>query len=192
MRNKAYLTLVYIFVALACNNPATVNSPEKEDSIKPTPRTNEIKPGNNAELQQSGIPDFLDLVKNNTEKGRMWLQGVEKSDSTGPYVIEEFFSDTLNFRLLYYPRDGNKAAVDFNTVANGKKNNFKDFICFAFVYPMKNPNTMEDEHAENTKYPVTVKAYVRKETVWNFSSESKVNSLKELSQFEIRSIYANL
>jgi hypothetical protein len=173
-----------------CNNTKHPDNPISKDSSERTAQQAENELSNIS--NSSKMSDFLTLVGNSMEAGKYSLQGVTYSDSAGPYVIKQFYSDSLDFDLLFYPKNGDKKVVDFDAVRKGKSNGYKDFICFAFVYPMQNPDSMQDYHADNTTYPVLVKAYARKSTTWNFIAQSKVNSLSEMSEFKIKIIYMNI
>ncbi|PZR07017.1 MAG: hypothetical protein DI539_24185, partial [Flavobacterium psychrophilum] len=139
------------------------------------------------------IPDYLALSKNeNTESSRGFLQGVNTSDSAGPYIVTDYYSDSLSFQLLYVSRAYEKEAITFDSIQKAELNGYKDFVCYTFVYPMLAPDKMKDYHNDNVTYPVNVKCYVRKVNGWKFLSESKVNDLRELSQYKIKCIYATI
>ncbi len=139
------------------------------------------------------MPDFLTLSKNeNTESSKGFLQGVNTSDSSGPYIFTEYYSDSLSFQLIYVSRSYEKDAITFDSIQKAEGNDYRDFICYTFVYPMQNPDKMEDYHKDNVTYPVNVKCYVRKMKNWELLSESKVNDLRELSQYKIKCIYSTI
>ncbi len=121
------------------------------------------------------------------------LQGVKKSDSAGPYVIREFISDTLSFDLIFFPKNVNKNAVDFGGFDKDSVNNYHDYVCFAFVYPMKYVEpTIANYHSDNTPYPVSVKSYVKRGNTWVFISQQKVRNLAQLSSYKIHTMYQNI
>lgn len=144
-------------------------------------------------VKASMIPDFLALSKNeNTESSKGFLQGVNTSDSSGPYIITEYYHDSLSFQLIYVSRSYEKEAITFDSIQKAEGNDYRDFLCYSFVYPMQNPYKMEDYHEDNVTYPVNVKCYIRKMNDWEFLSESKVNDLRELSQYKIKCIYSTI
>jgi|GEM_PF-4717100 len=144
------------------------------------------------EASPTGYPDFIKLSKLADEKGKIFLQGVDRSDSSGPYIVIDLALDTISFRLLFYPRSGDKNGTDFKAISEGYANNFKDFICFAFVYKMRTKREMKDEHADPTDYPAAVKAYVKKTDAWEILGEGSANNLSELSRLEINWIYKGI
>ena len=135
-------------------------------------------------------PDFLKISENSTEAFIGHLQGVEKSDSSGPYAIREVYGDTLSFALIFYPTSISKDSVTFEKIKKARENDYHDYLCFAFVYPMKDPTKMKNYHDDNTTYPVTVDSYVRRNKTWEFISKLTVNNLEELSQYEIKCMYS--
>ena len=48
--------------------------------------------------------NFLGIAKDAEESWFGNLQGVQVSDSSGPYVFKQFISDTLSFQLIFYPK----------------------------------------------------------------------------------------
>ncbi len=136
--------------------------------------------------------DFLGISKKNREANIGFLQGVAKSDSSGPYIIKDIITDTLSFRLLFYPKNDDKSLVNFSNFKRAEDNNYQDYICFAFVYVMVDPYKMKDYHADNVRYPIIVKSFVRKKNDWDFVNSSKIQNQSELSKFEIKSIYETI
>src|SRR5690349_3531420 len=63
------------------------------------------------------VPDFLKLVNTKSLGFRGYFQGVGDTDSAGPYVFNEYFSDTLSFRLVYVPLQLDKKDVTFDSIA---------------------------------------------------------------------------
>lgn len=136
------------------------------------------------------VPDFLALSKNENAAYNGFLQGVDRSDSSGPYIYSEYFSDSLSFQLFFVPKYQEKDIITFDSIRRAATSGYRDYFCLAFVYPMQDPDKMEDYHADNVVYPVNVKCYVRKDRIWEFLSESQVIDLTDLSQFKIRCIYS--
>ncbi len=135
-------------------------------------------------------PDFIALSKHSSTTIQAYLEGVENSDSNGPYVETDYYSDTLDFSLIYYPRNGNKKRVELDSVTQDAATGFHNFVLFAFVYPMKDPVKMKDLHADNITYPLNVKAYYRRDTQWAYLSQDTVATLNELTEYQIRSMYS--
>ena len=141
---------------------------------------------------KSNTIDFIELSKNSAESYFGYLAGVEKSDSSGPYVIRQYFSDTLSFQLLFYPKKLEKGQVGFENVEQDATNKYENFECFAFVYRITEPSKMKNYHEDNATYPLVVKSYIRKSRSWKFIAKFEVNNLTELSNSKIKCIYSNL
>ena len=182
---------ILILILYSCTNHRA-NVDTKDSSVQPISDTNENKYTVANRNDSKAIPDFLAIANTVKNASRVYLQGVEKSDSSGPYVIKEFVGDTLSFDLIFYPKNGNKSDVTFEGIKGARMNDYHDFYCFVFVYPMKDPDKMKDYHADNAVYPVVVNSYVRKENSWTFLSQAKARNLSELSEYEIKTLYSSL
>jgi hypothetical protein len=190
MRNRNLL-IIYFSIFFGCHN-VDIKTPISKSSDsgnlgKIGKNETSLKNDNSGNI----IPDFLKISKEG-EINFGFLQGVEQNDSSGPYFIKEFITDSLSFRLIFYSKNGNKSTVTFADLREGEANDYKYFICFAFVFPMLDPYKMKNYHDDNTKYPVTVKSYMKKGRNWQFVSNLKVSSISDLSQYEINTIYMNL
>jgi hypothetical protein len=96
----------------------------------------------------------------------------------------------LSFDLIFFPKTLNKDAIGFEDIEKADSNGYKDYLCFAFVYPMKKfAPASKYYHSDNTPYPVTIKSYVKRVNMWNFISKKKVKDLNELSQYKIQTMY---
>lgn len=192
MRNIFFVIVSFIIVE-GCANPENSNNIVKKDTVEQnSSQSNESKSIEKSKDKSNleAAPDFLALSKNIDIAYQGYLQGVSKNDSSGPYFFKEYFSDTLSFQLIYFPKNKNRKNVNYDSIKIAEANNYQDYICFAFVYLMLDPDKMKDYHADNVIYPVNVKTYVRKANNWEFLSQSKVKNLRELSQYEIKSIYS--
>ena len=185
------LLLYIIFFSVACNNTKTPISDTKSKSIN----SDSVKDISNHELSNSGadqVPDFLAIGKSTSTSYQGYLHGVEKSDSSGPYFFKQYFGDTLTFELIIIPKRGDKKDVKYDSIISAASNNYADYICFAFVYKMKDPDSMRDYHASNVEYPTNVKAYVKKNEKWSFISQSLAKNITQLSKYKIQTIFSNM
>lgn len=189
--------LILALCAIQCNN----DNPEKESKLEPpendpvlAEREAEAVASDTVELKQVFIfnrPDFFTLIKDGKASYWGYLQGVEKSDSSGPYFMSEYFSDTLSFELFYVPEDlSRRDKISFDSIEVARANDFQGYNCYAFVYPMVDPDKAEDYHADNTPYPVVVYSYYREKGSWKELDAATANDLTELSQIRMRAIYA--
>jgi hypothetical protein len=132
------------------------------------------------------IPDFLALSRKVVEASKSYLAGVPNSDSSGPYVIKEYYSDTLSFRILLVLKNRPNSSVEITSL-DSSPNDYQDFIAYAFVYPMLNPDKI-GYHDSNVRYPVTVKTYFRNERTWKFLDSALVKNQIEFGRFEVSCI----
>ena len=196
-RMKILFQLIAVLIYMAgCANSETGNKSGSKDSFnqKLTKVDSSNFPATLEDtIKRRNIPDFLIISKKAKEATMGYLQGVEKNDSSGPYIVREFISDTLSFDLIFFPKNMNKSFVDFEAIKNAETNDYKDFLCFAFLYTIKTSNNSgKGYHEDNTPYPVVVKSYVKKTSGWEFYSQQEINNLTELSHYEIRTMYANI
>jgi hypothetical protein len=194
MKNSGRLVIILIFI-VSCSNKRNDGGVPK-DSISQeinATDTGKSKIRNTTSVSFNNNPDFLEISKHSTESYIGYLQGVEKSDSSGPFYMREFISDSLSFDLIFFPKNLNKGAVDFVTIKEASVSDYRDFVCFAFVYPMKDVEIGDaNYHSDNTPYPVLVKSYIKKEGGWILVSEQKAKNLADLSQYEVNTMYKNL
>jgi hypothetical protein len=191
---KNSLTIIIIYILGSCTSNLNENT-TSADSKKNLTDTEDIAsaPMKKDSIVSNNIPNFLELSKKATETTIGNLQGVKKNDSSGPYAIKEVISDSLSFDLILVPKYLKKNLVDFDTLKKGAENNYKDFFCYAFVYPMRKFNPAnESYHLDNTTYPVFVKSYFIRKNIWVFISSKEINNLTELSTFKILTIYSNM
>ena len=189
--NKTSISVIMLLVILGCKNENSKQLTLKDSSIN----VEEVKQSRKLvkhDPKNSKIYDFLKISEDAKESFMGYMGGVEKSDSSGPYVTKEFVSDTLSFELFFFPRKLNKNSVDFTAVKKAKSDNYRDFVCFAFVYPMKNSQNMNDSkyHDDNITYPVVIKSYARRGQLWEFVSTFLANDLSELRRYEIKTMYS--
>lgn len=134
--------------------------------------------------------DFVEKIRTVDEASKIFLQGVERSDSSGPYIIKKYYGEPLTYSMIFYPKNIAKDSVKLSMIRTAGLNRYRDFICFAFVYPMKNPSLLKDYHDSNVSYPISIKSYSHSDGKWTYLSEDSVHNVTELSRFEIRSIYS--
>lgn len=142
------------------------------------------------ESTTANVPDFLLLAKGTSTTYQGFLQGVNRNDSSGPYLFREYFGDTLSFQIIFIPKSGDKQHSNFDSLKVAETNNYADFNYVVFIYPMHDPDKSKDFHASNEKYPVEIKTFVKRATRWEFLSESKVNNLTEMSRYKIKCIFS--
>jgi hypothetical protein len=159
--SPAYSMLLLMIVG--CTNNSTENKAMQDSVSRELPKidNNKIQTNSKDITIRSNPPDFLEISKKAKESFIGYLQGVEKSDSSGPFVIREYISDTLSFALIFSPKQVEKSAVDFKAIRKAAANNYDDYLCLAFVYPMKNVDPAnKDYHVDTTPYPISIESYL--------------------------------
>lgn len=185
--------LVTLTIIFSCTNVNDKNSKDKNTLKKETNKVSVDSINISNTIPKNVIPDFLILSQEATEESFGNLQGVKMSDSAGPYMMRDYVNDSISFTLIFYPKSVEKGKVDFSQIKmKYMQNNYKDFYCFAFVFPFPDPEKVKDYHADNTPYPINVKSYFRQKGSWNFISSRVAKNLTELSTYEIEVMYSNL
>jgi hypothetical protein len=124
------------------------------------------------------------------------LQGVDASkDSIKNFYFAECFDCKETYQVIFVHKDiyrRNDEAYEllskeFNT---GCSDYFKNFYCFAFVCPMRDPDKQKDPHALNVDFPTIVRVYKRMNNDnWKFIKESNVMNYKQYALLKFKSIY---
>ena len=185
-----------LYTCIAFIFSACLNNTNRKIALKDSAFNKKIEGYNDSNstiksMPSDSVPDFLSFKMKERSFGI--FQNIDRTDSAGPYVHWKYYSDTLSFELIFYPKNISKKLVEFSSFERKYgQNNYVDFNCFAFVYPMIDPEKDGDYHADNTPYPVTVKAYFRKNGLWNFVSSREVKNMTELSKYRVDVMYSNL
>jgi hypothetical protein len=184
--------LIFIFL-LSCQNLAPQN---REGFNK---RSDSSKFVDDSEKANEGLKDtngfFLDCQKwSGSSMG--YLQEVESSkDSLGPFCFYESYDGKETFEAIFAYKDFvQRKNVDqdsvWNSFKNGCSGDFKDFQCFVFAYPMRDPDKQKDIHALNVDFPVTVRVYKRLNMDhWQHLETVKVKAFKELATIQFNALY---
>jgi len=123
-----------------------------------------------------------------------YLQGVEASkDSLGDFCFYECYDckETFQIILVHKTQRGNDTDNSvWNEFENSCGNQYANFNCFAFVYPMRDPDKQKDVHAMNVDFPVTVRAYERTNgDSWRFLKKVRAKNFHALSLLQFKTIY---
>jgi hypothetical protein len=164
----------------------------------------------NGDNDKSKMPsDTLDFLSNCVHLTRFssyqGLQGTNASvDSTEYLCIANCYTCKETYELIFKYKgtlyETKKLGKDFifDEFHSGCSNNFDKFSCFAFVYPMKEPEPGECEDAKGNpipcdlgiKFPVNVKIYTRDRTNrWIFQENVEKKNFEELSMLFFKTVY---
>jgi len=146
----------------------------------------------------AGAPQFLkDCAKWNDHYSGT-LQDLPKrgADSTANLCFSAYYDVKPTYEIIFLYKGGverRKAMGDKAVSDNffkGCKNQYRDFDCFTFVLPLKDPQKMEDMHASNYVFPCKVKIYRRiTEDSWQSLGEYSVRTYKQYREIQFRAIY---
>lgn len=188
-----FLTVIALIVLAGCNQyidksgENNSNSPAHENALK-----------SNVSTDTTGFLGNCKKLLKHRSVG--YLQGTTISkDSTGLFGFFDSYDSPLTYEIIFVAKGGIKSrsldsisSVD-EKLDKGCDNNFSDFDCYAFVYPMRDPEKQDDMHAMNIDFPVNVKAYIKVEgDNWRLVKQIKTNSFKEFSKFQFDVIYSEI
>jgi len=124
------------------------------------------------------------------------LQGVEAGkDSLKNLYFAACYDCKKTFEIVFVHKVAEKRKdQNYNSLSNefrsGCIDYFKNFNCFAFISPMRDPDKQEDVHAMNIDFPVEVQVYERtSDDVWKFIKKVKAKSFNEYALLQFKSIY---
>lgn len=137
------------------------------------------------------------------------MQGTQHSDDSTNYMIfSDFYDCNKTYEIIFLYKnislrvkmgysDSLFDSINENDLrkyvsvdANSKNNLLNNFNCFAFIYPQRNPEGQEDVDAMNIDFPITIKAYKRKDKdTWQYQGSKRVATFEEFSEFRFKIIY---
>ena len=124
------------------------------------------------------------------------LQGTNHSDDSTSNLcfLDNYENKSFEIILLLKGGIGKRKTVDPSKIVKlfngGCRNMFTNFDCYAFVLPMRDPQTQIDLNEMNIDFPVTVKSYRRiTSDNWQFLREFKAKTFRDLSDFQFATIY---
>jgi len=208
MKFKNLFFILLLELLTQCN-PSTTDQPvvKKNDS---TQQQSAISFKENQKKYFDSIDFFKDCDKLIEFSSFQGLQGTDKSrDLTGYLCIADCYDCKETYELIFKYKAGLEKIksieieedVIFNIFKSGCSNQFSDFDCYAFVYPMRQPEPGEcaDKNGKpincdsGVDYPVKVKAYYREAgNHWIFLEEKKIKDFEALSLFFYHATYSKL
>jgi hypothetical protein len=124
------------------------------------------------------------------------LQGIESNkDSIKNLYFAGSYAATGSFEIIFVSKEFSKRTALDNTplkkdFAEGCLNNFADFLCFAFVCPMRDPDQQHDVHTMNIDFPTVVRTFERlSDDRWKFRGSKLVRSFEEYAKLQFKTIY---
>ena len=192
---KAEITLILIAFLMSCQNR---NEKTNLKSNSATTKSRAI---------DTSLIDLLNPPKSCTVEvsGGRGLQGTDHSnDSTGLMGFADFYDCPNTYQViflykgkttkqLHIPNDSlEKYFKPLDNLFNHtqKIGDFEDFVCYAFIYPQRDPEKQDDIHAMNIDFPVIAKSYKKIGiTTWQYKGQIKAATFEELSEFKFRTIY---
>lgn len=189
---KINIYCIVIIVIVSCNNSGSV----KKTSLDSKDDT--------AITYVKGIKELIDttdffsncdeLIHHSTLGS---LQGVEASKD---FLQRLYFGDCFDycketFQIIFAHKDINKRTDGgYNSITkefeNGCSNYFKNFECFAFVCPMRDPDKQKDIHALNIDFPVVMRIYERVSgDNWSFIKKVVAKTFEEYALIRFKTIH---
>ena len=185
--------ILSLLILISCNN---LTSENKASSNKDSNNLGNLAVSEENGMNSKDTAGFFSNCQKWTGSSMGFLQEVEASkDSLGPFCFYECYDCKETFEIIFVYKDVKKrgqANHDFiwNEYEKGCVNIFSNFECFAFVYPMRDPDKQKDVHAMNIDFPITVRVYERNTgDNWKFLKKIKVKTFKELSLLQFKTIY---
>ncbi|WP_018342912.1 hypothetical protein [Cytophaga aurantiaca] len=187
---KLLILILGAYILLGCED-----SSNKESLIKKTEivqdtiidKNTNIHPREEVKIEKIDF-DFL----TDCDSLDMWqggIQGINVSDSTGPFIMAQCFANK-NFDLIVY--SNRKIELKEGTDFKGKsiKNGIAGAEYYAFEIPKKIPEEPENEFdTYDYVYPSEVKIYKLFEDGWYLIKRGKVDSFEELGRLKFNSVY---
>jgi hypothetical protein len=189
---KLFILILGAYILLGCEDSSEKESLIKKTEIIQDTVIDKIKNIHSAAKQEAKIEkidfDFL----TDCDSLDMWqggIQGMNVSDSTGPFVMAQCFSNKHFDLIVYSNREiGLKEGTDFKE--KSIKNGIAGAEYYAFEIPKKIPEDPENEFdTYDYIYPSEVKIYKLFDDGWYLIKRQNVGSFEELGRLKFNSIY---
>lgn len=184
---------ILVIACISCNDSVSLTSSKTDQSNVDS--VSSVTFPEKREVTVKDTTGFLSNCQNwNSGTSMGYLQGVKSDkDSLGAFSFYECYDCDNTFQIIFIHK--NKRGVDndnsvWDEFERSCSNKYENFNCFAFVYPMRDPDKQKDVHEMNIDFPVTVKAYERiTDDNWRFVKKIEAKTFKELSSFQFLIIY---
>jgi len=191
MINKNLIYLLGLIWITSCGTSTNENGSKSENKKKDSVTFEE---NSKITFDTTGFLKNCDELISHSSLGN--LQGVEAGkDSIMNFYFGECFTCNETYQIIFVHKEFNKRLDEaYNVLSsefkNGCTNDFKNFNCFAFVYPMRDPDKQKDPHAINFDFPMFIRAYERIDNDnWRFIKSRQVKNYQEYALFKFNSIY---
>jgi len=176
---------------VACNNSSNSIVPDNKSAdsvsnVKSYSRSKEIRE------DTIGFLSNCDQWKKGLSEGS--LQGLDiNKDSLEDFCFYECYDCKETFEIAFAYKnknEKNKEDLMWSEFSKGCSNKFEKFNCYAFVYPMVDPDKQKDVHEINIRFPVTVRAYRRIDgDRWHLIKKEDIKDFHDLSLLRFQTIY---
>jgi len=196
MKKSFLLFIPIVFMILSCHS-----------NIKDSTVLSNQLPFKQKEYSVDSINFFDSCSSVVTYSSWIGLQGTDASlDSTTYLCLADNYNAKKTYELIgrYKSTIESQKAIGrdslFHIFNNACSNSFADFECYAFVFPMTEPEPGEctDKNGEpiacsiGINFPVNIKAYYRvHDNDWISVGNKIANRFEELSSFEFKTVYGN-
>jgi hypothetical protein len=194
MMNKYSILLCYvIFIFVSCNISSKNETNKKTDSLYSE------KSALNKENRHLGdTNNFLEDCRKLTK--RSWegsLQGISRSkDSAGYLCFSACYDCQETYEMIFVFKGGvlRRKSIGYDSIwasfRNGCDNKFKDFDCFVFVLPIKDPEKQDDIHKTIYTFPEKIKVYKQMDSIdWRLLYDTSVTDFGAYGNLRFETIY---
>ena len=189
---KLLILILVAHILFGCESSSETESVIKKTEVEQDTAIDKIENTHSAAKQEVKIEkidfDFL----TDCDSLDMWqggIQGIDVSDSTGPFIMAQCFSNKHFDLVIYSNREiGLKEGTNFKE--KSIKNGITDAEYYAFEISKKTPENAENEFdTYDYIYPSEVKIYKLFQDGWYLIKRQNVNSFEELGRLKLKSIY---
>jgi hypothetical protein len=189
---QAYLIILGLFILFGCEQASEKESIINKIEVVSIDSLNETNKKATTENLESKIMkidfDFL----SDCDSLEMWqggIQGIDISDSTGPYIMAQCFSNKHFDLIVYCDRE-----IGLNEGANFKEKFIKKGITDAEYYAFEISKKVQEESENEFDtfdyiFPSEVKIYKLFDDGWYLIKKKNINSFEELGRLKLNSIY---
>jgi hypothetical protein len=192
--NKYLIILLYVSIILgSCNLRSKDGKAQRDDTL--------IKENNDVNKENKNIVNTFNFLNDcNKLKKRSWegsLQGTNKSkDSISYLCFSACYDCQETYELIFVLRGGVERRKHlgydsiWSTFKNVCNNKFKDFECFVFVIPMKDPEKQDNIHETIYTFPSKIKVYKQVDSDnWRLLCDTLVGDFNAYANLRFKTIY---
>jgi hypothetical protein len=188
-----YCLIFLVFTLNSCNISSKYDENKKTDSAIIIKAQTKILTAENPDT----INFFKDCEKLMKRSWQGGLQGTNRSrDSVGYLCFSACYDCHETYEMIFVYKGGveRRKLLGYDSIRSsfksGCNNSFKDFDCFVFVIPMKDPEKQDDIHKTRYTFPSKVKIYKLVDSAnWKPLEITSVNNFQAYGDLRFKTIY---